>query len=242
MNRYIYILVFSLSLFSAYGQETAYKNLNSQVFHQDINALKGTLLDVRTPSEFGNGHIDGAGLLNYYTLDFKQKLLLLPKDQPVYLYCNTGYRSKRAAQILSENGFKQVYNLEHGIMDWNLNDLPVVLEPNANPNEDNKMEVDEFYALIKSDKPVFIDFYAPWCAPCRKMMPMMDSLRTEFKDKVSVVKINVDASKRLVKKLQIGSVPYLVLYKQGVMAFEHHGIIPRKELESLFEDGDQTKS
>jgi thioredoxin len=235
MSRYVFIPVFALTLFSACAQEPAFKNLNSQAFNQKIESLTGTVLDVRTPSEFANGHIPGAGQLNYYALDFKQKLLLLPKDQPVYLYCNTGYRSKRAAEILTENGYKQVYNLERGIMDWNLNNLPVVIEPNAKQDVENKMEPDEFYALIKSDKPVFIDFYAPWCAPCRKMMPMMDSLKTEYKDRIILVKINADASKNLVKELQLGSVPYLAFYKSGNKLFEHNGIISREELVSLFD-------
>jgi len=76
-------------------------------------------------------------------------LLLLPRDQPVYLYCNTGYRSKRAAEILSENGYKKVYNLEHGIMQWNLENLPVVEKPGARLDNENKMESDEFYDLIQ---------------------------------------------------------------------------------------------
>jgi thioredoxin len=118
-------------------------------------------------------------------------------------------------------------------MDWNLYNYPVVVEPNAEPDTDNRMEPDEFYALLNSEKPVFIDFYAPWCAPCRKMMPMMDSLKTEYKSKITIIKINADASKKLVKELQLGSVPYLALYNQGKKVFNHSGIITRKELEKL---------
>ncbi|MFW5762269.1 MAG: thioredoxin family protein, partial [Cyclobacteriaceae bacterium] len=100
--------------------------------------------------------------------------------------------------------------------------------------EVNKMEPDEFYALIQSDTPVFIDFYAPWCGPCRKMMPVIDSLQTEYKDKITIVKINVDASKKLVKELQLGSVPYLVLYHKGQIAFSHTGIASMEQLTKRF--------
>lgn len=79
--------------------------------------------------------------------------------------------------------YKQVFNLEKGIMEWNLEELPVVIEPNAKPDEKDKMEPDEFLALIQSDKPVFIDFYAPWCSPCREMIPLIDSLQAEYEDK-----------------------------------------------------------
>jgi thioredoxin len=235
MNRYLSILFLAAVFVSACGQDTSFHNLSSTEFNSLINNASGTLLDVRTPSEFANGHITGAGQLNYYNSDFRQNLLLLSKDQPVYLYCNTGYRSKRAAEILSENGYKKVYNLENGIMQWNLENLPVVEEPGARPDTENKMEPDEYYALIRSVKPVFIDFYAPWCGPCRSMMPMIDSLKAEYNDHIIIVKINADASKKLVKELQIGSVPYLTLFAEGKQVFEHYGIMGRPELFAHFE-------
>lgn len=222
--------------FIAYGQNTAVKQVNSIEFENLIKKSSGTLLDVRTLGEFKNGHIKNAGQLNYYDLDFRQKLLLLPKDQPIYLYCNTGYRSQKAAKILIENGYKNVYNLEHGIMEWNLKNLPVLVEPDAKTDVENKMEIDEFKNLIKSEKLVFVDFYAPWCAPCRKMMPMMDILKTEYKDKVTIVKINVDASKKLMKELGIVSVPYLVLYRKGIILFSQNGLIEKQELEKVFNE------
>lgn len=235
MNRYFLIPILVVIFMSACAQDSNFGNLNSIEFNNLFESKTGSLIDVRTPSEFANGHIKGAGQLNYYAFDFRKKLLLLPKDQPVYLYCNTGYRSYRAAKILADNGYREVYNLERGIMEWNLNNLPVVIEPDARPDVKNKMEPDEFYALIQSGKPVFIDFYAPWCAPCRQMMPMIDSLKADYRDKIAIVKINADASKKLVKKLQMSSVPYLALYKNGEKIFDHNGSISRGELISAFE-------
>jgi len=231
------ILSFALSyffLFTACGQNPNVKQVNSIKFEKLIKDSTGTLLDVRTLGEFKNGHVADAGQLNYYALDFRRKLLLLSKDQPIYLYCNTGYRSQRAAEILVKNGYKEVYNLEHGILEWNLKNLPVLVEPDAKPDTENKMEPDEFNALINSEKLVFVDFYAPWCAPCRKMMPMMDSLKTEYKDKVTIVKINVDASKKLMKELSIVSVPYLVLYHKGIILYSKYGLTEKQELEKVF--------
>lgn len=234
MNKYFIFLIATFFIFPACAQDSNSNDINSLEFNQMISKGNGSLLDVRTPSEYSNGHIAGAGQLNYYAFDFKQKLLLLPKDQPVYLYCNTGYRSKRAAEILVENGYSKVYNLKHGIMEWNLEDLPVIVEKDALPDTKDKMEPDEFYGLIQSEKPVFIDFYAPWCAPCRKMMPMIDSLKAEFKAQITIVKINADASKKLVKELKINSVPFLVLYINGKMVFSDYGTKEKEMLESLF--------
>jgi len=236
------ILLFALPyffLFTACGQNPNVKQVNSIEFEKLIKDSSGTLLDVRTLGEFKNGHIKEAGQLNYYALDFRQKLLLLPKNQPIYLYCNTGYRSQRTAEILVKNGYKDVYNLEHGILEWNLKNLPVLVEPDAKPDTENKMEPDEFNALINSEKLVFVDFYAPWCAPCRKMMPMMDSLKTEYKDKVTIVKINVDASKKLMKELGIVSVPYLVLYYKGIILYSKNGLTEKQELEKVFNENSE---
>ncbi len=218
------------------AQSDQVNHINSEQFKKVIQNEKGTLLDVRTESEFLNGHLPHAGQLNFYSFNFNKKLLLLPKDQPVYLYCNTGWRSKKAAETLVKNGYTNVYNLEEGIMEWELLNLPVVVEPNARPETKDKMEWDEFNALVESGKTVFIDFYAPWCAPCRQMMPMIDDLKNDYAGKISVVKINADASKKLVKKLELGTVPYFVLYNQGQQIFSHKGMIERNRLENLFSE------
>ena len=235
MKRILSLLLPYFLFLTACGQNKTIKEVKSTEFNKLIKDPSGTLLDVRTLGEFKNGHIKDAGQLNYYAFGFRKKLLLLPKNEAIYLYCNTGYRSLKAAEILAENGYKKVYNLEHGIMEWNLKNLPVLVEPDAKPDTENKMEVDEFNALINSEQLVFVDFYAPWCAPCRKMMPMIDSLKTAYKDKITIVKINSDASKKLMKEIAVVSVPYLVLYRKGKVIFTHNGSINKNELVNLFE-------
>lgn len=236
MKRILTILFPFLLVFIACGQNSGVKQANSIEFKKLVENSSGTLLDVRTLGEFKNGHIKDAGYLNYYALDFRQKLLLLSKNQPIYLYCNTSYRSQKAALILVENGYKNVYNLEHGIMEWNQKNLPVIIEPDAKPDTENAMGIDEFNTLTNSEQLVFIDFYATWCTPCRKMMPMMDSLKTEYKDTIAVIKINADASKKLIKKLGLISVPHLALYRKGSILYSHDGLVDRQELEKIFHE------
>lgn len=235
MNRIKILFISAITLFSFTSKSQDYYNLDSEDFRNIIEKNKGTLLDVRTSSEFENGHIEESGQLNYYALDFRNKLLLLPKNEPIFLYCNTGWRSKKAAEILADNGYTRVYNLEKGIMDWELNDYPVTVSPNTKADTKDKMEIDEYKALINSDELVFIDFYAPWCGPCRKMMPYIDELQKEYKHKVRVVKINADASKKLVKEIRVASVPYLVMYKNGKKVYEHSGLEQKKDLEKVFQ-------
>lgn len=226
-----------LTLFSIFSkaQSPYIKQLDPSEFREMVKSEKGSLLDVRTSSEFSNGHIKDAGQLNYYASDFKKRLLMLPKNQPAYLYCNTGYRSQRASEIMAQNGYKQVYNLEHGIMAWNLNTLPVVIEPDAKPDTENKIEPDEFYAFVKTHSLVFVDYYAPWCGPCRQMMPVIDLLQSEYKNSVNIIKVNVDASSKLVKELKVSGVPYFVLYKNGEVVFTHSGLLTREKLVEIIE-------
>jgi len=228
-------IVITLALNSCAQKNPEAIQLNSKEFERLVRTKPGVLLDVRTQREFKNGHIENAGQLNYYALDFRSRLLLLPKDQPVYLYCNTGYRSNRAASFLIRNAYTNVYNLQHGIMEWELADLPVITDPDARPDMDDKFEPDEFAQLLASEPIVFVDFYAPWCAPCRKMMPMIDSLKVEYHERLPIVKVNADASKRLMREMKLVTVPYLALYRNGELYFEHHGEIRRKELVEVLE-------
>jgi len=236
MKKFVLLIGLLQMFLPVYSQQLAVNQLSAKEFSELKDSGNGTVLDVRTKREFKNGHLENSGQLNYYALNFSKRLLLLPKNEPIYLYCNTGYRSERAAKILLQNGFTQVYNLEHGILEWNLNKLPVVVEPDAKPDVENKVKYAEYQQIIKSDTLVFIDFYAPWCAPCRKMMPMTDSLKVKYHQRIKIVKINIDASKKLVRKLKIIGVPYLVLFRKGELLFSRNGMIGKKELEAIFEE------
>ena len=78
------------------------------------------ILDVRTPEEVAAGVIAGAKIANWFDADFAQKATSsLDKGKPVLVYCKAGSRSSKAANVLLENGFSKVYNLEGGITAWN---------------------------------------------------------------------------------------------------------------------------
>ncbi|MCO6475600.1 MAG: rhodanese-like domain-containing protein [Phaeodactylibacter sp.] len=77
------------------------------------------LIDVRTPKEYSEGHIEGAVNIDFYDEGFRQQLeQKLDKDNPVMLYCRSGRRSANAAKQMQALGFKEVYDLKGGILDW----------------------------------------------------------------------------------------------------------------------------
>lgn len=85
------------------------------------------ILDVRTLSEFGSGHLAQAKLMNVNSENFLQQINTLPKDKPVYVYCAAGVRSNKAAKILRQEGF-QVFELSGGIQAWQAAGKPVTKE------------------------------------------------------------------------------------------------------------------
>lgn len=77
------------------------------------------LIDVRTPNEFQENHIKDALNIDFYSENFENEFNNLDKDQPVYLYCRSGYRSNQSAIKLVEMGFTEIYDLEGGILNYN---------------------------------------------------------------------------------------------------------------------------
>jgi thioredoxin 1 len=81
-----------------------------------------------------------------------------------------------------------------------------------------------FEETINADKPVLVDFYAVWCGPCRKMMPIIEELATEYKDTVIVAKIDGSEYANLSAEQNVTGVPTLILYKEGKEVGRLNGI------------------
>ena len=100
-------------------------NIISESDFLEIQDSDYTLIDVRTQDEFDLGHIDSAINLDFYSETFQNDILSLPKNETIVLYCRTNNRSSKTANILKENGFKEISVLEGGITEWvkNGNDI-----------------------------------------------------------------------------------------------------------------------
>ncbi len=84
--------------------------------------------------------------------------------------------------------------------------------------------------VLKSVKPTLVDFWAPWCAPCRVVAPVMEALAEEYDNKVEFAKVNVDTEPRLATRYGIRSIPTLLIFKDGVPVKQLIGAQPRDEL------------
>ena len=89
--------------------------------------------------------------------------------------------------------------------------------------------------VLQSDIPVFVDFYADWCGPCKMMSPVIDKLAEEYDGKIKVGKVNVNENGDLAVKYGIMSIPNMVFFKNGEVADRVVGAIPKPAMKEKFE-------
>ena len=92
-----------------------------------------------------------------------------------------------------------------------------------------------FDEITQTDKPVFVDFWAPWCGPCKMVAPELEAVALEYEDKAVVVKINVDEQQKLANKYNVRGIPTLILLKNGQEIERFVGFRPRKDLMEIIE-------
>lgn len=102
------------ALFMYFSQKRAVKPLSQEDFV--LGYRKAQLIDVREPNEYNGGHILGAR--NIPVTQMKQRMKEIRPDKPVYLYCQSGLRSGRAAQMLYRKGYRDIYHLQGGFKKW----------------------------------------------------------------------------------------------------------------------------
>lgn len=130
VRRTLFLILMTMSAVQISGCNSNDKiiSVSAPEFDKEIKADSVQLLDVRTPQEYAEGHIDGALNINIQSDDFRRLVEKeLSKDSTILVYCRSGRRSMEAAEILTELEYK-VVNLKGGIIGWKEDGLPVTTE------------------------------------------------------------------------------------------------------------------
>jgi thioredoxin len=222
----ILFLIISVALISCnQKKDDSFKEIAPKDFAEKIKTTENPqILDVRTPEEFESEHIDNATNVNWNGDNFAEKVASYDKTKPVFVYCLSGGRSKKAAAKLNELGFTNVYELEGGIMKWNAEGLSKPSTAQVG------MTMNDFNDLINSDKKVLVDFYAEWCGPCKQMEPYLLKMQKEMADKLVIIRIDVDKNKTLATQMKIDQLPTMVLYENKAVQKKLIGFISEEDL------------
>lgn len=225
------IKAFLTALFTALGSLSvvAQEAILPAQFQELINKQENVqLLDVRTAGEFAGGYLKGALNVDVRSASFAEDISTMDKDRPVFVYCLSGGRSASAARQLVSMGYTEVYDMKGGMMAWKRAELPIeTVGTTAKPAGTSKAAYDK---LIQTDVPVLVNFFAPWCGPCRKMKPMLEALETEAAGKFNYVKLNADENDALMKVLGVSEIPTLFVYKNGEISWQQIGLVEKDVL------------
>ena len=222
----LFFIILSFVILSCNGQTSKNsQTIDAKAFAEKIAVTPNPqILDVRTPEEFAAAHIDDAKNVNWLGDSFVAGSEKLDKTKPVFVYCKSGGRSQNAVAKLEELGFTTIYQLQGGILKWDAAGL-------SNPNDKIiGLSVSEYNKLLISDKKVLIDFYAEWCAPCKKMKPYLLQMEKDLGDKVVIIRLDADKNKTLMTEMKISELPTLLLYENKELKWKHSGFIGEADL------------
>ena len=117
MKKVIFLIA-SVLLLAGCSSSSSTNDLSVSEFSNKVAETGVITLDVRTPGEFNEGHIEGALLVDFQSGNFENEIASLDKSKTYAVYCRSGSRSGQAVKVMSEAGFTNIYNLNGGVIDW----------------------------------------------------------------------------------------------------------------------------
>ena len=232
MNKtFITALFFLFALYSCGQTQNQSQNklqtISPDEFEKQLIAVQGEqLIDVRTPQEFAKYRIQGAQNFDLRNPDFRKQIAKLDTSKAVLVYCLSGARSAAAAAIFQQNGFKAVYNLAGGINAWSAAGKAIDQDLSGK----GELPAADYDSITAAKGYVLVDFYAPWCGPCIKMLPVVEDLAKNYSAKFKLLTVNFDQNRLLAKQKNIASVPYLIVFKDGKQIWSKNGDASKEEI------------
>jgi rhodanese-related sulfurtransferase len=122
----LFAIMASVLLLAGCSNSSTATDLSVSEFSSKVTEAGIITLDVRTPGEFNEGHIEGAQLIDFQSGNFESEIATLDKSKTYAVYCRSGNRSGQAVKVMSDAGFSNIYNLNGGVIDWTNAGLPLV--------------------------------------------------------------------------------------------------------------------
>jgi thioredoxin 1 len=227
MKSFLSVITAALLIaLTACAQNPAIKNLSVQEFETAIAADTAQVIDVRTSGEYTGGFIKYAKNIDQEDKDFIKKCEAYDKTKPVYIYCLSGGRSGNAAKRLAAAGFTQINNLNGGVMAWRNEAKSLII---ARRQSTPGMSLAEFNQKTSAGT-VLVEFWAPWCGPCKALKPVVEQIEKEQAGAVTVLYVDVDKNKELSDQLKIASIPVVQVYKNGKRTWNNVGMTSKKSI------------
>lgn len=216
------LFVFTLFSFAFVNAQ----ELSPQKFEKAVSGENVQLLDVRTHDEYQSGYILNAMQADWNNREeFTERIKALDKSKPVYIYCLSGGRSAAAQKWMLENGFTSVINLKGGINAWKQAQLTIVAEMQA-----DLFDLDKALKNYTADQKVLVDIGATWCPPCRKMLPIVEELKTE---NYPVVVVDGGSQTQICSEYNVSAFPTFIVFQNGKEIARKEGVVTKEELMEL---------
>lgn len=214
------ILLALLVIFTGEVKAQAPALLSLEAFAAKLKQAKDAqILDARAAEEFAQNHIKGATNVDAKAADYQQKLDGLDKGKPTFVYSIANGRSAVLSRELRAKGFKDVEELPGGLANWIGSGYPII----STTKKGVSLSKAQFTELAASSPLVLVDFGSRYCGACKKLVPVLDSLKANSAFTPKVISIEVYDNTALAKELKVNVLPTLVLYKNGKEVWKKQG-------------------